>query len=69
MDPGREFAAYDAVARAYAAMNETSPFNALYERPAVSSCSETGNYFATEYRHDRWALGETVFDVHFWRRP
>ncbi len=28
-------AAYDAVAKEYAAANETSPYNALYERPAV----------------------------------
>jgi hypothetical protein len=31
--------------------------------------SQSRNYFATEYLRDRWALGENVFDVHFWRRP
>lgn len=37
MDTGEEThgAAYDAVAHEYAATNETAPFNALYERPAV----------------------------------
>lgn len=31
--------------------------------------SREGNYFATEYLHDEWHLGETTFEVHFWRRP
>ena len=30
-------APYDAVAREYAVMNQTAPYNALYERPAVIS--------------------------------
>jgi ubiquinone/menaquinone biosynthesis C-methylase UbiE len=32
---GRAAAAYDAVAKEYATANETAPYNALYERPAV----------------------------------
>jgi SAM-dependent methyltransferase len=32
---GESRAGYDAVAREYATMNETAPYNALYERPAV----------------------------------
>jgi SAM-dependent methyltransferase len=31
--------------------------------------SATGNYFDTELIHDRWALGDKEFEVHFWRRP
>jgi SAM-dependent methyltransferase len=29
----------------------------------------SGNYFATELIHDRWAKGGQRFDVTFWRRP
>lgn len=35
--PGDARATYDAVAREYAVMNQTAPYNALYERPAVIS--------------------------------
>jgi SAM-dependent methyltransferase len=31
--------------------------------------SSTGNYFGVELLQDRWELGDTAFDIEYWRRP